>query len=149
MTASRGTAAWRSASSRTRQEIEAAGASGVDGFLEAAPFVVAEQRRPVLLGDLLEEDPVRLLRDRDLPFLVHRDLLRVAALRVGGAGDERSEATPAQDHRRAALLAGAVVLRDGRGLGGGGPLCSARFSPVPVAQDDRRDLLGVLALGVA
>src|SRR5436309_690384 len=119
MTASRGTAAWRSASSRTRQEIEAAGASGVDGFLEAAPF------------------------------LVHRDLLRVAALRVGGAGDERSEATPAQDHRRAALLAGAVVLRDGRGLGGGGPLCSARFSPVPVAQDDRRDLLGVLALGVA
>src|SRR2546425_6945039 len=240
MTASRGTAAWRSASSRTRQEIEAAGASGVDGFLEAAPSVVAEQGRAVLLGDLLDdvgaaarraalghgpvpgdevalrvvvaaeedasaagtalhdaaaavvtravephflqldvlalgvvragrelaeaavlhrqrlsalrallvEDPVGLLGDRDLPFLVHGDLLGVAALRVGGAGDERSKATPAQDHRRAALLAGAVILRDGRRLGGG-PLCSARLATVPVAEDDRGDLLRVLAVRIA
>src|SRR2546426_8191422 len=106
MTASRGTAAWRSASSRTRQEIEAAGASGVDGFLEAAPFVVAEQRRAVLLGDLLED--VRAAARRAAlghgPVPGDEVTLRV----IVAAEEDASAAGAALDDAAAAAVTGAV-----------------------------------------
>src|SRR5262245_24486904 len=114
---------------------------------ELAEAAVLHRQRLSALRAFLVEDPVGLLGDGDLPFLVHRDLLRVAAVRVGGAGDERAEAPLAQNHRRPALLAGAVILRDRRGLCGRPR--SSRLPPVPVAGDDRGDLLRVLAVRVS
>src|SRR5262245_22273938 len=91
-------------------ELDVAAGRVVAAGGELAEAAVLHHQMLAAGGALLVQDPVGLTSD--VSFLVDLDLLGVPAGRVVAAGDERSEASLAQHHGAAALLASLLDLGD-------------------------------------